>query len=282
VIYFLGGDAGPDPVRSEIVAMGDGIQEVYEGRAIVAYHSRSDTTSFDAFPDRPSWITLNWTYSYCPRYRQTYPYEQHWRTYRENPPVPFQLCEGYYDFGAARDYRDSHVSSRYGNRYAVRRQAWWASFLTGSTGHAYGAEAIWHHNRAGETWHGALRYLSRQDMTHKKSFLDEIPWWTLKPDMENAVLVGGYGNWRTDEFAVAAVSEDRRLAVVYTPVRHALQLELSGLATGRIEARWFDPTSGVSSSPNGWNAESRGLVTVRSPEKNSAGDADHVLVLTVQ
>jgi hypothetical protein len=282
VIYFLGGDAVPDPVRKEIIAMGEGIQEVYGGKAIVAYHSASDTTSLDAFRDRPSWLTLNWTYSYCPRYRKTYPCEQHWRTYAEQPAMPFQFGEGYYDFGAARAYGAHHVASRFGNRYAVRRQAWWASFLTGSAGHAYGAEAIWHHNRERETWRMALQYRSRQDMTHKKSFLDQIPWWTLKPDMENEVLVGGYGTWRTDEFAVAAVSESRKLAVVYTPVRHALQLQLNQLAAGKIEARWFDPTSGVFSSPSGWNPESRGLVTVQSPEKNSAGDGDSVLILSVQ
>jgi hypothetical protein len=272
----------PDPVRREIIAMGEGIQEVYEGRAIVAYHSASDTTSLDAFRDRPSWLTLNWTYSYCPRYRKTYPYEQHWRTFREHPPMPFQFGEGYYDFGAARDYASNHVNTRFGDRYAVRRQAWWASFLTGSAGHAYGAEAIWHHNREGETWRAALQYPSRQDMIHKRNFLDEIPWWTLRPDMENVVLVGGYGTWRTDEFAVAAVSEDRKLAVAYTPVRHALQFQLSGLAAGRVEARWFDPTSGVFSAPSGWSAEKRGVVTVQSPEKNSAGGGDYVLILTVQ
>jgi hypothetical protein len=55
-------------------------------------------------------------------------------------------------------------------------------------------------------------------MIHKKNFLDEIPWWTLRPDMENVVLVGGYGTWRTDEFAVAAVSEDSKL-----PRRTALE-----------------------------------------------------------
>jgi hypothetical protein len=61
-----------------------------------------------------------------------------------------------------------------------------------------------------------------------------------------------------------------------------MQFQLSGLAAGKIEARWFDPTSGMFTSPSGWNAKSRGFVAIQSPEKNSAGDADYILILTVQ
>ena len=46
-------------------AMGKGIQDVYDGIAIIAYHSRAGQSSLEAFPD-PSWATLNWTYAYCP------------------------------------------------------------------------------------------------------------------------------------------------------------------------------------------------------------------------
>lgn len=103
--------------------MGKGIQDVYDGKAIIAYHSRADQSSLEAFPDDASWITLNWTYAYCPAYRERYPYEMNWVNWKAHPNTPIQFGEGYYDFG-----EDSR-RARWGNRFVLRRQAWWVAFM---------------------------------------------------------------------------------------------------------------------------------------------------------
>ena len=65
VIYFIGGNRTPEPVRAELDEMGKGIQDVYSGKAMIAYHSEADQSSLEACPDA-SWITLNWTHAYSP------------------------------------------------------------------------------------------------------------------------------------------------------------------------------------------------------------------------
>jgi hypothetical protein len=292
VIYFVGGDAVPEPVSDEIAAMAEGIQEVYNGKAIIAVHSRQTTSSLEVYPEQPAWLTLNWTYAYSPLRADwnLWPYEHnhrnyqqfYLRNYQQLQPVPIQFGEGYYDFGASRELGSTGVSDRFGGRYAIRRQAWYASFITGSTGHAYGAEAIWHHNRDGETWQMALNYGSRKDMTIKKKLVDDIPWWTLVPDVNNKFLLCSSGIRGTGEYAVAAVSSDRNLAVLYTPVYNEFQLNLDELSEGQISAEWYDPCNGEVRPVEGFPETGRGKFTLFSPDKNSSGESDYVLVIKIE
>ncbi|HSL87338.1 MAG TPA: DUF4038 domain-containing protein, partial [Bacteroidales bacterium] len=283
VLYFVCGDAVPDPVKDELAAIAEGIQEVYGGKAIIAVHSRQTTSSMEVYPEQPEWLTLNWTYAYSPIRADwnLYPYEHNLRNYQQFPDRPIQFCEGYYDFGKARNTGLTGVLDRWGSRYAIRRQAWYASFITGSTGHAYGAEAIWHHNREGETWQDALEYDSRKDMIHKKSFVDKIDWWTLVPDMNHEFLTSGFGTWKKEDYVVAAVSSDNKLAVIYTPVRHDLQFDLGELAEGKITAVWFDPTNGKSVPVEDFPVGGSSKVTISSPLENSSGTSDFVFLIEV-
>jgi hypothetical protein len=292
VIYFVGGDAVPEPVSNELAAMAEGIQEIYNGKAIIAVHSRQTTSSLEVYPQQPDWLTLNWTYAYSPLRADwnLWPYEHnlrnyqqfYLRNYQQLPPVPIQFGEGYYDPGPGREFGVTDVEGRFGGRYAVRRQAWYASFLTGSTGHAYGADAIWAHNRDGVTWQMALNYDSRKDMSIKKLLVDDIPWWTLIPDMNNRFLVCQSGIRGTGDFAVAAVSSDQKLAVLYTPVHNELQLNLDELAEGQITAMWFDPCNGKVKPVKGFPEIGIGKVNIYSPGTNSSGRSDYVLVIKIE
>jgi len=292
VIYFVGGDAVPEPVSDELAAMAEGIQEVYNGKAIIAVHSRQTTSSLEVYPDQPDWLTLNWTYAYSPIRANwnLWPYEHnlrnyqqfYLRNYQQLKPVPIQFGEGYYDTGGGKDFGITDVEGRYGGRYAVRRQAWYASFLTGSTGHAYGADAIWHHNWKDDTWQMALHYDSRKDMTIKKLLVDVIPWWTFIPDMNNKFLVCQSGIRGTGDYAVAAVSSDRKFAVVYIPVRNEMQLNLDELAEGKIKANWYDPCSGKTKLTEVFPENSKGMINLFSPAKNSSGKSDFVLVIKIE
>jgi hypothetical protein len=277
VIFFIGGDERPEPVRAEMTAMAEGIQEICGGKAILAYHSNADTSSAEMFADKPAWLTLNWTYAYSPNYRALYPYEHNLRNAQQFSKIPTQFGEGYYEFGKKK-LNGKAVAGRWGGRYAVRRQAWWASFLTGGSGQAYGSEAIWNHNREGETWRQALQFESRTDMTHLKTFVDGIPWWTFKPDYDHQLLSGGYGTWQKDDFAVAALTAQKNMAVIYTPVRTTLTLNLDQLAPGSISAQWFDPTSGEFQPVKEWPS-GRGAIKLQTPLKNGSGEDDFVLVL---
>ena len=280
VIYFVGGDSEPQPVKAELAAMAEGIQDVYGGKALIAVHSNSGTSSLDVYPEKPKWLTLNWTYAYSPAYNNNrYPYEMNLDNYKKYPEIPFQLGEGYYDFGEAKKYTSGNcVTGRWANRYGIRRQAWWASFLTGSTGQAYGVEGIWYHNRDTETWQKALEYESRKDIGRMMLLIEKLKWWKMQPDINHQLLVDGYGTYLSDDYAVCAVSANKKFAVIYSPVKHDLIIDMSHLKTTNVS--WYDPTSSVSIKLNVENLKRKGENYIfTSPDRNSSGDEDWVLVI---
>lgn len=281
VLYFIGGDQRPEPVREELNAIGEGIQEVYDGTALVAFHSEADQSSHEAYPTA-AWLTLNWTYAYAPPYRKKFPYEENWENWERTPARPIQFGEGFYDFGAETKAGQNHQRARWADRFALRRQAWWAGPLTGAAGVAYGSEAIWMHNRGTETWRNAVQDESGHDVRRMATFFEGLGWWSLEPDTKQTFLVGGFGRWQTDDFAVAAVSTDRATAVVYTPVNRTLELQTNQLHDGKLSAYWFDPASGDLRLAEIPGLAQRGKITVKSPDRNSAGQEDFVLLLRVR
>lgn len=281
VFYFIGGDQVPEPVRREMDAMGEGIQEVYGGKAIVAYHSCGSQSSKEAFP-AASWLTLNWTYAYTPAYKfegaPRYPYQMNYENIERYKNIPVQFGEGYYDFGTAKTYPANGVTGRWGNRYVLRRQAWW-NVTSGAVGVAYGAEGIWHKNRDGETWTKCLEYESSKDMGRLKKLFDSLEWWKLHPDITHKVLIGGYGEYLTDDYATAAVADDFSFALIYTPMPHVLHIRIPENAKGRTpRMKWFDPAVGKRIDVENYELKN-GILIVESPSINGEGAGDWVLIV---
>lgn len=281
VFYFIGGDQVPEPIRGEMNAMGEGIQEIYGGRAIVAYHSCGSQSSAEAFPDA-SWLTLNWTYSYTPAYKfegiPRYPYQMNYENIKHYKNIPVQFGEGYYDFGAAKKYPANGITGRWGNRYVIRRQAWW-NVTSGAVGIAYGAEGIWHKNRDGEIWTKCLEYESSKDMGRLKRLFDSLDWWKLYPDTNHEVLVSGYGEYLTDNYVTATVADDMSFALIYTPVFHVLHIRIpENLKKWIAVMKWFDPTNGKKFDVEEYELKDDTLI-VTTPSVNTSGAGDWVLIL---
>lgn len=277
VIYFIGGDQVPEPVRNELDEMGKGIQDVYGGKAIVAYHSEADQSSMEAYPTA-TWITLNWTYAYSPAYRKSYPYSENYENWTAFPKTPVQLAQGYYDFGDQKIYEQNGITECWGNRFVIRRQAWW-NILSGGTGNAWGAEGIWNKNRDGQIWQRCTEYASSKDMGILKLWTDKIKWWKLEPDIGHQLLVGGFGTFMTDDYAVCAVSQDRTLAVIYTPVKQALELSLPDFGVNS-RLRWFDPiTARYSPIDMRFPKKKKKSVVISTPGLNHSGTEDWVLII---
>lgn len=281
VLYFIGGDQVPEPVRQEMDAMGEGIQKVYGGRAIVAYHSCGSQSSREAFPNA-EWLTWNWTYAYSPSYKfegaPRYPYQMNYENYKEQKGIPIHFGEGFYDFGTAKKYSNNGTNGRWAGRRVLRRQAWWNA-TSGAMGVAYGAEGIWHKDRDGQTWQQCVEYESGRDMIRLRHLLDRLPWQLLQPDIEHQILTAGYGEYLTDDYATCAVASDQSLAVVYTPVRHTMTIAIpQGHEAWTQQMHWYDPSNGQQQPVSDYTL-SGGTLTLTSPMKNWAGDEDWVLVL---
>lgn len=275
VIYFIGGDSAPEPIRAEMDAMGQGVQDAYAGAAIVAYHGAPDKSSRDAFPTA-TWLTLDWIYSYAPPFGKIAPYQETWNSWTKYSDLPMQFGEGFYDFGEAT------ARSRFGDRYMVRKQAWWSTVGGAIGGYAYGAEAIWFHNKnnttGAETWQEAVQYESGKDIIRLKGLINTLAWPKLEPDINHAFLTGGFGTFGSIDFALAAVANDKSFALVYTPVAHTLALKMP--TSGKTYAlRWWDP-SNAQYHAGSTAATSGQQISIASPGNNSSGKPDWVLVVT--
>ncbi len=277
VIYFIGGDDAPEPVRTELDEMGKGIQDIYAEKAIIAYLSEADQSSKEAYPDA-SWVTINWTYAYSASYLKRYPYSENYDNWKAFPKTPILLGKGYYDFGDAKKYDNNGTNGRWGNRFVLRRQAWW-NFLSGGMGNAYGAEGIWNKNSSGQACSYCVEYGGNKDMATLKLLTDKIKWWKLQPDIDHQVLTGGYGTYLSDGYAVCAVSEDKGTALIYTPGAQSFELKLPDYGQ-HSRARWFDPVSGRFISVDmRFPKKKKKAVVLSTPGINHSGSYDWVLIL---
>jgi hypothetical protein len=277
VIYFIGGNEAPEPVRAELDEMGRGIQEVYAGKAVVAYHSEAGQSGKKAFPDA-SWLTLNWTHAYSSGYKNCYPYSENYDNWKAYPKTPFFLAEGYYDFGDVKKLDENGVCERWGSRFVVRRQAWW-NFLSGGAGNIYGAEGIWNKNSGGQVWSYCADYGSSQDMAVLELLTEKLKWWKLRPDVDHEILVSGYGTYMTDDYAVCAVSEDKGTAVIYTPVNQLLGFKLPDCGV-HSRARWIDPVSGRTVTIDmRFPRKKKKINLFEPPPLNHSGSHDWILIL---
>ncbi len=76
-----------------------------------------------------------------------------------------------------------------------------------------------------------------------------------------------------------AATADGTLAMAYLPAGGTLTVAMRTFA-GPVTAKWFDPTNNSSTTISGSPFTNSGSHNFTSPRKNSAGDADFVLVLT--
>ena len=277
VIYFIGGDATPEPVRLEMEEMGKGIQEVYGGKALIAYHSETDQSSLEAYPNA-SWITLNWTTAYSIDFGKQYPYSENYDNWKAFPKTPMQFCKGYFDSGDSQNYGQNGTSESWGDRFVLRRQAWW-NILSGGSSNAWGAEGICYKKRGDQTWQACMIYGSNKDMGFMKLLIDKIKWWKLQPDIDHQLLTGGFGTYLTDDYAVCSVSDNGSQAVIYTPVKQALELRLPDYGE-HCRLRWYDPADGKYSKIDmRFPKKKKKSVIISTPGLNHSGKEDWVLIV---
>lgn len=135
----------------------------------------------------------------------------------------------------------------------VRRSSYWSLFATPVAGISYGANGVWpwlrqlgepilnHRPGSGSSpWHEGIRLPGSVQVGHLARFIQQLPWWTLRPAQE--LLVEQPGDRTFDEFVSVLKSEDHRTILVYLPgpVRARLRLPLRE----PYACRYFDPVVG--------------------------------------
>jgi hypothetical protein len=167
--------------------------------------------------------------------------------WRKEPPCAILNMEPNYE---------AHPAYQTGRKFTaahVRRAVWWSLLVTPIAGVTYGHNAIWPwpeerevpqgHEHVGPSgpWTEGLEAPGALNMTLLRALFDPLPWQQLRPAPE--ILVSQPGQGDPSRFIAAACTEDKRLAVIYTPQADAILLQPEAISRP-ARARWFDPRSG--------------------------------------
>jgi len=220
--------------------------------------------------DDESWrplIGVDGVYTYAPTYAELL------KEYNRPDFLPTVMIEANYEF----------ESFNYpANAETLRRQAYW-SMLSGATGQFYGNKYTWQFSKG---WQDRLDTTGSRHVTYLTRLFAGKPWFKLIPDQRHKLVTAGYGTFAAgvsslndNDYVTAARTPDGKLAMAYVPGIRTITVDMRKLS-GRVRARWYDPTKGTYVAISGSPFRNSGARKFRPPDKNGDGDSDWILVLT--
>jgi len=154
--------------------------------------------------------------------------------YARTPPMPVVLGEYCYE---------GHMQTAFQD---VQRYVFWATMLSGSAGHTYGAAGVWHASVEGDpgiarvydftTWKEGMNFPGSTQLGLGKKLLEKYPWWRFEPHPE----------WVDADCFAAGIPGEVRF--IYVPKRGIYNW--NGPTVKNLErdvpysAFYFDPASG--------------------------------------
>lgn len=257
LMWFLGGDYKPDGKFTEIKLLAETLKQIAP-QQLMSYHAGPEAASSSKYFQNEAWLDFNICYTYQG------PYDYVLADYNKTPRKPVIFGEG--------GYENESNDAQPGTPHRIRRQAYW-TMLYGAAGQAYGGRDIW---MFAPGWQSALQWTGAQDMVYVRNLLTGVDWSSLVPDQQHSYLTGGYGSIYED-FVSVSYTPAGKLLLAYTPQKATLKVNLAKFSA-RVTARWFDPTNGKYQLI-AENLDNQGEREFTSPDKNSGGDADFVLVI---
>jgi len=221
IFWVIGGDRDPGQALPHMAAMANAVREA-DPRHLVTAHCAPETPTAACFAGQVQ-LDVNATYTYKLVHAKLI------ADYNRETVRPFFLIES--------TYEGEHNSTP----PVIRRQAWW-TVLNGGFGHIMGNRPIWLFDPG---WQAALDAPASRDLARLGQFMRSLPWFELVPDQRRDFLRAGWGDAAGLDYAAAAVSDDRRVAVVYMPSARAVSVDLRRLKNHDVTVTWFDPGTGT-------------------------------------
>jgi hypothetical protein len=264
ITWVSGGDDNP-PNREVVRAIASGLREDSPLR-LQTVHCGYQTAALDYWEGEP-WLDLNSLYT-----DEVPPAT--WRERARPQTMPFFMLEA--------TYEEERAGNRWADEALIRAVAY-QTLLGGGCGHVYGANPIWNFGgpyitRPTRTWREALNGRGTQSMVHLRNLVATLDWTSLVPDEGEFLLEEA--NRDHVRPAVAAISADRRTALVYAPRASALTIDLTRMAAAP-RLRWLDPSDGSFQSIELAASQDRRRVTLTPRRRNAAGFGDWVIVANV-
>ncbi|NOJ43708.1 apiosidase-like domain-containing protein [Bradyrhizobium australiense] len=259
IIWVNVGDYNP-PNKTLSQAVAEGIREILPDSVHTA-HNAPEMHGLGYWSAGEIPIAIDTLYTYAPVAAEAL-------LLAANRKTPYFLIETMYE------------NEKEGTPLRTRIQAWQA-VLSGAAGQLFGNNPIWHFNASAAKpqpmqWKAALNSPGTLGIVHLRNFLLSLPWFTLEPDSDGMLLVGGAlrGHFQ----AVAARSRDGKFGIIYLPSPRLFAIDLKQFAGDHVTVRWFDPADGQF-----LNADPKHLPASGRQEFNVPGcsrDGDWVLLLS--
>lgn len=277
IIWMLLGDKGlyTEAQAAAEAALIKGLKSV-QGQQSVQYTAESNSGENAAenvqFGHE---MTLNGSYTW--ELKVPVPYLAR-KAYAHKPVMPAFLLEEPYD-----------EEGPDGNNYnpnatqPVRRFQWWG-WLSTIGGYISGNGYVWQF--VDPVWQQHLNTQGALDMGRLNAFIRSIKWWALVPSGLNGMktLIVDPNNTDTSAaYVAAAATKDGSLLVAYIPPAHEGGITVNmNVLSNKVNAYWFDPTNGMYTSIKDFSLNNKGHTSFTPPGKNSAGENDWVLLLSVK
>ncbi len=227
LIWLNGGDYNP-PNKDVVTALAEGILD-FDLNHLQTAHCAAETSALE-FYWLESWLHINNTYSYNPVLIKSRD------DYARTPPAPFFLAESGYE-GVS--YQSIYLSGQ-----DLRRQAYWSLF-SGSCGTFFGAYPLWGFFAG---WQPQMDTAGSQGMANLRRLMDSRSWWTFVPDVNNTIVVAGFGDPDSSDpsqyYVTAARAADGSSLWAYIPTGRTITVDMSKVSGPVVQTWWYSPRTG--------------------------------------
>jgi hypothetical protein len=230
IVWVIGGDMDPSPVREKVQAVVDGILSA-DSRHLFTAHNALNQMAVTPWPGA-AWLDVNNVYSVSFTL-----YESILSAYSISPPMPVFLVESRYENDGLPTPQE------------LRAQSYW-TLLSGGFGHVFGNCPLWGFGFAGKfcastDWKAELNKVGSLNMRHFQALFNSRHWHSLVPDTSHTVLTAGYGTFGGPDYASAACAADGSSILAYLPSSRTVAVSGACLQGNMMIAWWYDPSNGV-------------------------------------
>ncbi|HLO58147.1 MAG TPA: DUF4038 domain-containing protein [Bacteroidales bacterium] len=229
IIWCIGGDADPSPLKDKLIEVVKGIRES-DTIHLFTSHNQPEGVPSDLW-NGSEWMRINNVYSYDkPIYRLCK------KAYEMTPVMPWFMMESAYE--------NEHNSTP----QQLRAQAYWP-VLCGSMGHIFGNCPIWHYSSVTNycelvDWKTQLDLPGSVSMDYLQRLFRSRPWNLLVPDFEHKVVVSGYGDWGSENYSTTAITADSSCMIAYIVSDSDVTVNMEAVSGKMVKSWWYNPETG--------------------------------------
>jgi hypothetical protein len=262
IIWVIGGDKNPLPVKDKLLEMVRGIRETDTLHLMTAHNTPSMTFAITPW-EAESWLSVNNVYSY-----DSTLYPLYKKAYQQSPQMPYFLIESGYE----------NDNNRNSTPVQLRTQVYEA-ILCGGMGYVFGNCPIWHFGSTSASsycggltdWKHELDNCGSQNIDFLQRLFRSRDWFRLIPDFEHRYLVDGYGEWGRVGYVTAARTYDGNTLIAYLPQSRSVTVDMSSISGKKSKSWWYEPSTGLATVIGIY--DNKGLMTFIPPS------GDWVLVI---